>query len=67
MISKVSLQIKNKLHKKKPATWACSCGYAIPKKDALLSGGPSYKYGYHAHCPQCGRVVAQFVKPSETQ
>ena len=51
----------------KPSAWKCSCGCIIPKKGAKLSGGPQYKQGYHVHCPQCGRTLAQFINPSETQ
>jgi hypothetical protein len=53
-----------KLHRHiKRSAWVRSCGYVIPKKDALLSGGPSYKDGYHVHCPQWGIIVASLLSP----
>ena len=51
----------------KPSAWKCSCGCVVPKKGAKLSGGPQYKQGYHVHCPKCGKTIAQFINPSETQ
>jgi len=59
--------IKKKVKNNKPSTWNCTCGYTIPKKGANLSGGPQYKQDYHIHCPNCGRTVAQFINPKETQ
>lgn len=49
----------------KPSVWVCSCGCVIPKKDATLSGGPQYKQGYHVHCPQCAKILAQFINPQK--
>jgi hypothetical protein len=47
----------------KRSVWICSCGYTVPKKGAVLSGENSYSQGFHVHCPNCGRVIAQFVDP----
>ena len=58
---------KNKQNNGKRSAWICSCGCIIPKKGAKLSGGPQYKQGYHIHCPQYAKTVAQFINPSETQ
>jgi len=43
--------------------WVCSCGYTVPKRGAVLSGDDWCSQGFHVHCPRCGRVVAQFLKP----
>ena len=61
--------IKNraKQNKAKRSVWVCSCGCVVPKKGALLAGGPQYKYDFHVHCPRCSRIVAQFVDPKETR
>ena len=61
------LKKKVKSYTRKPSVWVCSCGCIIPKKGANLSGGPHYKQDYPVHCPDCGRIVAQFVNPKETQ
>jgi len=53
--------------KRQPPKWKCLCGYTIPKQGAHLSGDPHYNKGYHIHCPQCQRTVAQYVDPKETQ
>ncbi|MCW4025273.1 MAG: hypothetical protein NWF01_09605 [Candidatus Bathyarchaeota archaeon] len=53
--------------KHKQPIWNCTCGAVIPKKGAQLSGDPSYPKGYHVHCPQCSKVVAQYIDPKETQ
>ena len=47
--------------------WQCTCGYQVPKKNATLSGDQTYALGFHIHCPNCGKVVAQFVNPKETK
>lgn len=58
--------MKLKLRRKgKSAAWVCSCGCIVPKRGAVLAGGPQYAQDFHVHCPLCGRVVAAFVKPSE--
>ncbi|MCW4023740.1 MAG: hypothetical protein NWF01_01735 [Candidatus Bathyarchaeota archaeon] len=64
------MQLSPKIHLphlsiKNTKAWKCQCGCIIPKKDAQLSGGPSYPKGYHVHCPQCGRVVAQYISLKE--
>ena len=51
----------------KGSVWVCACGYEVPKKGAMLSGDASYNQGFHVHCPKCGKLVAQFVDPKETQ
>ncbi len=38
------------------------CSFSFPQEGANISGDESYKYGFHVHCPQCGAVVAQFIK-----
>ena len=58
---------KVKLTERTSPVWVCSCGCVVPKKGANLSGGPHYNQDYHVHCPRCGRIVAQFVYPKETQ
>jgi predicted RNA-binding Zn-ribbon protein involved in translation (DUF1610 family) len=53
---------------KKTSLWTCnSCGTTIPKKDTYLSGYPNSNHGLHIHCPKCGKLVAAFVNPKETQ
>ena len=52
---------------RKTQTWTCLCGEVIPKKGAELSGDPTYKYGYHVHCPRCSQTVVQWVDPKETR
>jgi uncharacterized C2H2 Zn-finger protein len=34
------------------------CGGYIKKKTAIISGGPGYAFGYHIHCPSCGKIAA---------
>lgn len=51
----------------KHSVWVCACGFVLPTRGAVLSGDSSYKYGFHVHCPKCGKVVAQFVDPKVTQ
>ena len=45
------------------SVWVCSCGCTIPKAAAVVSGDDWCSQGFHVHCPNCGRVVAQFVDP----
>lgn len=61
--------IKNKINQVRDGrvVWLCSCSCEVPKKGAVLSGDSSYNYGFHVHCPMCGRVVAQFVDPKVNQ
>jgi hypothetical protein len=53
--------------KHKKTTWTCTCGAVILKKGEQLSGDPSYPKGYHIHCPQCNKIVAQHINPKEIQ
>jgi hypothetical protein len=53
--------------KQSTQAWLCICGTMIPKKDAKLSGTPGSHHGLHIHCPICGKIVASFVNPKETQ
>jgi Fe2+ or Zn2+ uptake regulation protein len=40
-----------------------TCGHVWPKATAKTSGDPSYPHSAHVHCPKCGAVVDQFLKP----
>lgn len=45
------------------SVWICSCGYIVPKGGVVFSGDDWSSQGFHVHCPNCGRIVAQFVDP----
>ena len=43
--------------------YQCShCAYALPKKEAIVSGWNSEHSSTHIHCPRCGKIIARYVK-----
>jgi predicted RNA-binding Zn-ribbon protein involved in translation (DUF1610 family) len=49
--------------KSKVEFYTCrNCGYALPKKDAIVSGWNSENSSTHVHCPKCGRIIARDVE-----